>query len=279
MYRLSWAISVSWAAAPGLVRSQDRLAETFEVASIKPSGAQSVRGWEGGLGTKDPGRYHFGLAAPLDLIMVAYHVDPFQISSKTPLTQPQFDLDAKTPPGATKEQFRAMMQNLLAERFHLKMHIESKEFPGYELVVSKTALKLTDAAGSSGPETTRPARDEGFPVLPPGRPGMAATMSDSGDYILIRMRSRRQPVSALARMISVPDEPPVADKTGLTGTYDFTLEYTREPRGVTPVDAPPPAAPDLFQALQQQLGLQLVAKKLPFDVVVIDSIDKMPTAN
>ena len=46
----------------------------------------------------------------------------------------------------------------------------------------------------------------------------------------------------------------------------------------TPADAPPPTAPDVFQALQQQLGLQLVAKKLPFDVVVIDSIDKMPTA-
>jgi len=71
----------------------------------------------------------------------------------------------------------------------------------------------------------------------------------------------------------------VVDKTGLTGTYDFTFEYTREPRGVRPVDASPPVAPDLFQALQQQLGLQLVAKKLPFDVVVIDSIDKMPTAN
>jgi len=76
-----------------------------------------------------------------------YHVDPFQVSSQTPLTQPRFDLDAKTPPGATKEQFRAMMQNLLAERFHLKLHIESREFPGYELVVSKAGLKLMQATG------------------------------------------------------------------------------------------------------------------------------------
>jgi len=279
MYRLIWVIGVSLAVAAGLVRSQDRLAETFEVASIKPSGAQSVRGWEGGPGTRDPGRYQFGLATPLDLIMVAYHVDPFQISSKTPLTQTQFDLDAKTPPGATKEQFRAMMQNLLAERFHLKAHIETKELPGYELVVAKTGLKLMDTASSSAPETPRPARDDGFPILPPGQPGIAATMSSSGDYILVRLRSRQQPVSAFARMIGVPDEPPVVDKTGLTGKYDFTFEYTREPRGVTPADAPPPTAPDLFQGLQQQLGLQLVTKKLPFDVVVIDSMDKMPTAN
>jgi uncharacterized protein (TIGR03435 family) len=270
MYRLILILIGALAPLPG---------RQFEVASIKPSGAQSVRGWTGGPETQDPGRYSFGLATPLDLIMTAYHVDPFQVSSKVTLEQARFDLDARVPAGATKEQFRLMMQNLLAERFHCRVHMESKEFPAYELVVAKAGFKLKEAAGSSAVETSRPSHEDAFPIVPPGQPGLRATMSTSGGYILVRMRSQQQSLSALARMITPPGEPPVLDKTGLTGKYDFTFEYTREPVGVTPGDAPAPAVPDLFHALQQQLGLQLVAKKLPFDVVVIDSIDKMPTAN
>ena len=81
-------------------------------------------------------------------------------------------------------------------------------------------------------------------------------------------------------MVRTPDEPPIVDKTGLTAKYDFTLEFTRKfrvPLRSGPAD--PPVAPSLSIALQQQLGLQLVAKKLPFDVMVVDSVDKLPTEN
>ena len=87
----------------------------FEVASIKPSGPQSIRGSEGGPGRSDPGRYRFSSASLLDLIAVAYDLKyDFQISSPFPLDRQNFDLVAKVPEGTTKQQFRSMMQNPLS---------------------------------------------------------------------------------------------------------------------------------------------------------------------
>jgi uncharacterized protein (TIGR03435 family) len=100
-------------------------AQTFEVASIRLSGPQSVRGSDGGPGHKDPTRFIYGRAELTSLITMAYGVDSFQVSSRVSLDEPAFDVVANVPAGATKEQFRVMLQNLLAERFALKTHIES----------------------------------------------------------------------------------------------------------------------------------------------------------
>jgi uncharacterized protein (TIGR03435 family) len=102
-------------------------------------------------------------------------------------------------------------------------------------------------------------------------------MSGSGGYTLIRLRSQLEPISVLAGMLASPGDPPIVDKTGLTGKYSFDPEYTKDLPGPAP-DAPP-IVPDLNTVLQQQLGLQIVAKKLPFDVVVVDSFNKLPTEN
>jgi uncharacterized protein (TIGR03435 family) len=112
---------------------------TFEAASIKPSGPKSVRGSDGGPGSHDPGQYSFGRATLLDLIAQGYGVDRFRISSTTPLDDQRFDLVAKIPADATKEQFRAMMRALLVERFHLKVHMVSKEFAAFDLTVAKAS--------------------------------------------------------------------------------------------------------------------------------------------
>jgi uncharacterized protein (TIGR03435 family) len=74
----------------------------------------------------------------LDLIIVAYEVEVFQVSSPVPLDRQNFDFSAKVSEGAPRQQFRAMLQNFLAERFHLKPRIQSRQFPAYELVVAKT---------------------------------------------------------------------------------------------------------------------------------------------
>ncbi len=245
--------------------------QTFDVASIRPSGPQSVRGSDGGPGHKDPTRFTFGRAELLSIILMAYDVRPFQISSRTALDGPEFDLAASVPEGATKEQFRAMLRNLLAERFALKVHMESREFPAYELVIAKGGLRMEEG-GSSAPMPGV----EGWPALRPNQPGMASNMSTSGGYILIRLKAQMEPVSVLAGFLR-PNDQPIVDKTGLTGKYSFALEYTQDPPGALP-DAPP-VVPDLATALQRQLGLQLVPKKLPFDVVVVDSFNKLPTEN
>lgn len=98
-----------------------------------------------------------------------------------------------------------------------------------------------------------------------------------GGYILVRLRSQRERFAALVKMLRPADGSPVVDKTPLTGKYDFTLEYTTELPNATPGD--PPVVPDLFIAVQQQLGLQLVRKKVPFDVLIIDSVSKLPGEN
>lgn len=191
----------------------------FEVASIKSSGPQSVRGSDGGPGSPNPGRYIFNSASLLDLIAVAYEVPAFRISSPEPLDRQHFDLAAKLPPGATKEQFREMLRNLLAERFLLKLHIQSKEFQAYELVIAKSGSKLKDGV------TAGPPAGDGWPELPPNRPTSVSRYSVSGAYQLVRVRARQQTLAALASSILRADLP-VVDKTGLTGKYDFNLEYS-----------------------------------------------------
>lgn len=250
----------------------------FEVASVKPSGPQSVRLSEGGPGTKDPTHYSFRSATFQDLIGIAWNVQYFQISSKSSVDKDRFDIVVNVPEGATRDQFRKMMQNLLAERFQLKTHIVSKNFPAYELLIAKSGFKLKESGGE--PESRKPAASgDRFPTLPAG-PGFTANYSSAGVYPLVRMRAQQQPVSALTRMLRTPGQEPIVDKTGLTGKYDFTLEYTMDPSGGRPAgDADPPIAPAIFTALQEQLGLQLVAKKLPFDVVVVEFFDKTPTGN
>jgi uncharacterized protein (TIGR03435 family) len=169
--------------------------QSFEVVSLKPSGPQSVRGSDGGPGTKDPGRYTFGQAAAMDLILVGYQVDPFQVSSKVALDQYRFDLLAILPQGATKEQFGSMVRNLLAERFHMKSHMESKEFPAYELVVANTGLKMKEA-----------------PQNPDERTRLNSTMSNGGDGTLVQMKAQQATMADLARYLHLPDRTRVSTR-------------------------------------------------------------------
>src|SRR3954451_10262547 len=112
---------------------------TFEVASVKPAPPQSGHmfriGMSGGPGTPDPGRINFENVSLKNVIMRAYNVKGYQISGPSWLDSERFDITAKVPAGATKEQFQLMLQNLLAERFKLQLHRESKQMPVYALVV------------------------------------------------------------------------------------------------------------------------------------------------
>jgi uncharacterized protein (TIGR03435 family) len=237
-------------------------APEFEVASIRLSGPKSERGSRSG-----PDSYSFHKGNLDDFIAIAFDVEYRQISSKLPLDKDSFDFDAKMAAGTTRKQMHVMLQNFLAERFHLKHHMETREFTGYELVVAKNGPKLL-AAG------TAPEHLEGFPDLNMNRPDMRSVHTISNGNLLVRMRGRLRTTAQLADSLQPPDDGPVADKTGLPGKYDFALEYGMERPG-----APPSDVPDLFTALQQQLGLQLLRKKIPLDVVVVDSIDKLPTGN
>jgi uncharacterized protein (TIGR03435 family) len=255
----------------------------FEVASVKPAGPNSIRNSEGGPGSRDPGRYTFTNATLRDLLYGAYGLeDQEQISGPGWIDVERYDISAKIPPGTTREQFQEMLRVLLVERFKLKVHHETKQFPVLELVVGKNGPKLKESAGS--PDATGPPppdRDRnGFPVLPAGRPGL---ISSFGPGAHSAWTARQQETPELARSLSGPMAAGrhVVDKTGLAGKYDFTLEYDR----VRPSGPPGSAAPDdnpglsIFDAVQRQLGLRLVEGKAFFDVIVVDRAERVPTEN
>jgi uncharacterized protein (TIGR03435 family) len=160
---------------------------------------------------------------------------------------------------------RYMMQQVLKERMNFAAHVDTKEVPSYDLVVGKNGPKLK----ASDPN----AKDNGT---------MRMMQADQGKSVIT---AKGLPMSQLARNLSGPAGRPVFDKTGLTGTYDVSLEYVRDQNlsatvpgegpSVTPAD---PAGPSLLAAVEDQLGLKLAPSRGPMQVVVIEHMDK-PDAN
>ncbi len=219
--------------------------------------------------------------------MAAYDVKEYQIPTGPAwLDSERYDILAKVPPGSTKEQLAAMWQNLLAERFHLALHHESKEFQVEELVIAKGGSKLKETSVDPAAQL-----DSGPPKFNDktgelGGPGYVTTFMFTGQAHSV---ARAQTLSALTARLGNMLRHPVLDKTGLTGQYDFSLDFRIDPQslGLPPPGpgAPAPAdnaadmGPDLATAVQQQLGLRLVAAKAKLDVLVIDKVDKTPTEN
>jgi uncharacterized protein (TIGR03435 family) len=231
----------------------------------------------------------------------AYDVKNYQISGPAWLDMERYDIAASIPSGATKKQFNLMLQNLLAERFHLALHHESKEVQGYELVPGKRGPKLKESAevDSSvpapaappqfGPGTPPKMDANGFPQL--DRPGMVMMMTMGPKGSIARLTAKAVPVFALIQNLTGQLKEPVMDRTGLTGKYDFTLEFAPEglppaltsafspPEGPGPLDATDESGPNILTAVQEQLGLKLEPKKTPIDMLIIDRADKVPTEN
>jgi len=254
----------------------------FEVASIKPSPPPGPRGMMvgrfGGPGSDDPGRVTFRNFDLSGLVVVAYHIDYYQLSAPSWLQDERFDVVAKLPDGATKEQFQLMLQNLLAERFHLAAHREKKEGPVYELVVGKNGPKLQESPAEPIPKSeleSAPTRwhsklgGDGFPLLPPGRRPWEEMIGSRASW-----RYADTSMEEFAAMLSTQLRRPVINATGLKGKYDFTLRYVLER-----ANAGDDSGPTLLGAIQGQLGLKLEPKKGLIDIVVVDHIDKAPTEN
>jgi uncharacterized protein (TIGR03435 family) len=262
----------------------------FEVASIRPhQGPVTVSGGcgsNGGPGTHDPELYTNNCAPLRNLIFVAYGLDYFneQVAGPGWIDSEQYDVAARVPPGTTKDQFRLMLQGLLAERFSLKVHRESRVLPVYTLVVAKGGPKLTPSKVSpnAAPATYGPNDKDGFPEMPPGRPGMAATYSFGPSGPIARLRAQGQTMAAFAKMLYLPNNAarPVIDKTGLDGKYDFTLAYDlpqREGDAAVPVPSDPGLS--IADAVERQLGLRLIDTKQPLDVIVVDRAERVPAEN
>jgi uncharacterized protein (TIGR03435 family) len=233
----------------------------------------------GGPGTSDAGRIVFTNVTLMSVLLRAYDLKPLQATGPDWLSSERYDITATIPPGATKEEFKLMLQHLLAERFHLALHHESRQLQGYELVKSKTETKLKQSqeTGQDVVPTEAPKTDaNGFPQLT--APGLLIMEGVRGTAVVSFLTARAQPISALTELLSKEFRLPVLDKTGLSGKFDFTLEFAPQAPGALPRETADEAS-NLISAVPQQLGLKLRSKKIPIDVLIVDRANKLPTEN
>lgn len=262
----------------GRIQAQSPDSSSFEVVSIKPA----EPGGRGGLIRFAPGGRFEANAVPVKLLMqVAYDLQSFQIVGLPPWADSdRFIVDAKAAdakipnaaPGnpsimtdderrVAEAKLHSRLQALLADRFNMKAHRETREMPVYALVVAKGGSKLKPANERRG--------------LMGGRGQLTGTGAS---------------LDMLVRLLSNTTGRTVIDRTGLNGAYDFKLQWAPDPGqmelsglpvpGAPPggQDAPPPDGPSLFTAIQEQLGLRLEASKGPVEVLVVDHVEK-PSAN
>lgn len=245
----------------------------FEVATIKPnnSGANQMQG------LVMRGRQFLTRASSLeDLIAFAYNLQAKQVVGGPDwMAKDRYDIEAlpDAPGVPNAEQVRVMIRKLLADRFELKFHKEQREMSAYVLEVGKGGQKLTPN------ESKGPLPGLGFSPGPTGLTlrVMNATMGDFTGFLQVLVLDR-----------------PVVDRTALTGRYDFKCTFTPDDSQFNgrPPHVPPPAntesaatpaadvaaAPSLYEAIQEQLGLKLTSEKTNVDVVAIDAVEK-PSAN
>jgi len=256
--------SRSTTASPAAMASPTSTASPeFEAATIKPVKEPNP----GRMNDREEGRrFTTHYTSLRDLIQMAYSLDRQQVAGgPTWVANDEFDVDA-VGDGIGKQDgnqmvWQEMLQKLLADRFQLTFHREQREMSVYSLTVAKGGPKLK--------------------VADPNVPANGASCQRLGVC-----NFRGEPLVHFAKWMGfVVLDKPVSDKTGLTGRYDFTLNWTPDEtqfagmgiRVPPPVDNPN-APPGLFTAIEEQLGLMLVAQKIPAEVFVIDHVER-PTEN
>jgi uncharacterized protein (TIGR03435 family) len=255
-------------------------AAVFDVASIKPNKSGSP----GTIGLMlMPGGRVVAQNLPLrELIRMAYALEESQIEGGPGwIGSERFDLDARTRADATVDSARAMTRALLAERFALAGHTETRQLPVYELKLARANRSLGAGLRRSGPECRPMTMPAGLPAAPPppaaaGIALGAGALTCPGGFLLGRLsiRSVDMPTFAAALWRRIVRRP-VLDRTGLDGTFDVDLTYWSEFERVNGAPAPENGAPSIFTAVQEQLGLTLESTRGPVDVLVIDRVETL----
>ena len=223
----------------------------FEVATIKPAPPQP----EGRTSTRmssdtDTGKLNYTNVNLKEAIGKAYKVQQYQITGPDWIETERFDIVAKFTPHSAGDQVALMLQALLAERFKLTLHRETKELPMYVLVVAKNGPKFKTTESETG----------------------ISSNSNRTHWHVVAKGSLRR----FAEFLSDEAGRPVVDRTGLSGSYELTLDWTPDDSPTTNDSA---AGPSLFTALQEQLGLKLDSTKGPVEMLVIDRAERTPTEN
>lgn len=197
------------------------------------------------------------------LVSNAYNLKEqrFLVGGPSWIDTARFDLQARLDPAdvpaakLTEDQCFALLQPVLADRFQLKVHHESRPILVYNIVVAKGGLRMKESSPPTGSAQPLPCR------IDEARIGSAIV--------------RSCPMEAITHLLEDGPNRYVVDKTGLSGRYDFELHWTPDN---TPADSPLAGGPSIFTAVQEQLGLKLEPSTAPLDILVIDSAQK-PTPN
>ncbi|HEY7338070.1 MAG TPA: TIGR03435 family protein [Bryobacteraceae bacterium] len=228
----------------------------FEIADVHASAHPGNQRMTGGALIGD--RYAIHHASMLELIRTAYGIDERTmfgadddsriVGGPSWLDLDRFDVIAKTLPGTSREALKLMLRTLLADRFKLAVHADTKPLPGFVLSMGTGKPKFREADGS----------------------GEAGCQSHSGDPEYFEYACRNMTMEAFAqglRGMSFALNGPVVNQTGLKGSWNFELKW-RGPENVS-----------IFDAIDHQLGLKLQTQKVPRPVIVIDSVARRPTEN
>lgn len=245
---------------------------SFEVAVIRPSGDLTA----GTNFSLSSSRFSVTNAPLTDLIQFAYNLKTTQQVPKTPawIASQEFDIDATIATADMEalnrqtadqklQQYRFRVRSLLADRFNLKVSMQTKDLPVYALILAK-----------GGPK----------PALAPAPPGTLAQRTPTlGGFSSGQVKAGAVSMSVFADWLSgrpIVDGRPVVDATGLTGSFDFTLIFAppnAQPAAYDATTSRSPTAPDaevpLLTALEEQLGLKLEPRRAPVEVLVIDHVD------
>lgn len=248
---LAGAVSVLLAQAP----------PAFDVASVKVADGPTI-----GIGLQRSGGRITWTATRATLVGYAFQVPYYRIMGLG-AERLWIAIQAETDPSASEAQIRLMLQKLLADRLQLVVHRETKDRQVFALTVAK-----------GGPKMKLVKPDEAVSPLPKGiLRGMTPPDGQMVGFVLNNHPSyiaRRVTMQQVADALFTDTETIVLDKTGLPGAFDFELNFVSDTSPTLNGDAP-----SLFMALQEQLGLKLEKQIAPVEMLVVDRMEKTPTAN
>ena len=311
-----------WIFAAALTLTTVRAAgPEFEVASVRLAPEitpELARAGKLHIGmTIDHGRVDIGGMPLTALIQTAYRTRQGQVTGPDWMNTTRFDILAKMPEGSTEEQVPEMLQALLADRFKLTVHRDTKDLPGYALIVTKGGIKAKEIAADAVVPSLLPATDPSAAPLPTqitpfGGNLTRVTMTPDGGGIIsgpntppIRLAPKAPPsrslhldspkitFAQLATLLTELVTKPVVDMTETKSSYEISLDISLEDvmseaqaraAAGAPGQATAPAPPtnpiaDALVAAVQKLGLKLDSRKLPVEMIVVDRVEKTPSEN
>jgi uncharacterized protein (TIGR03435 family) len=235
------------------------------------------------MGFQPGGRFRATNASVRELIALAYGTPQalpnFRIiGAPNWIAAERFDVEATAQVSPTQEVGRAMLRNLLADRFQLRAHSESRDLPILALVLAREDRRLgpqlTPSTADCAPLRVSPGNPPSPP--PPPRPGEKLSCGISGGFG--RIVGGSVTMAQFVTYLSRPVDRVVVDRTGLTGAFELDLTWTPDTLPNVPPGLPPPPfdpnGPSLFAALEEQLGLKVEATRGPVDVLVVDGVER-----